>query len=206
MSAIRKLKHGYLKFYKKFFQSKYNVYDELKDSQKPKTLVISCCDSRVDPAIIMNTDPGDIFVVRNIANLVPIYQPDSTYHGTSSSIEYAVKNLKVENIIVMGHSNCGGIDALLKSDKPEGSDFIHKWIFMAKSAKEKLPEHLPHNKKRCLCEKESIKISLNNLMTFPFVKEAVEKGELKIHGWYFKVNTGSLFILNKEKDIFIKFS
>lgn len=206
MLDLRKLKKGYKRFYKKFFVKEQHLFYDLKTTQNPKTLVISCCDSRVDPAIVMNTDPGEIFVVRNIANLVPQYCPDNENHGTSAAIEFAVKYLKVNNIIIMGHSNCGGICKLLTTDEKDidKTDFLDRWIFIAKKAKEITPSHLPLDKQRYICEKASIKISLENLLTFPFVKEAVDSGQLNLYGWYFKVNTGSLYTLNPKTELFEK--
>jgi carbonic anhydrase len=149
----------------------------------------------------MNTSPGDIFVVRNVANLVPPYQPDhKTYHGTSAAIEFAVMQLKVEHIIVMGHSGCGGIQALVENDdtiKQEFS-FITGWINIAKDAKVRALDMCQHSNadKYSTCEKEGIITSVNNLMTFPYIKQAVIEENLDVNGWYFSISDGKIHILD----------
>ena len=118
MAEVKKLIEGYKNFYKQYFvTNKNHIFENLETSQTPKTLIISCCDSRVDPAILTQADPGDIFVVRNVANIVPQYEPNwDSNHGTSAAIEFAVNYLKVKHIVVMGHTNCGGIKALVNHD------------------------------------------------------------------------------------------
>mmetsp|Transcript_39813 Transcript_39813/g.76108 ORF Transcript_39813/g.76108 Transcript_39813/m.76108 type:complete len:199 (+) Transcript_39813:985-1581(+) len=178
-------------------------------AQRPKVMVVSCCDSRVSPNMMLQAQPGDIFTVRNVANLVPPYEgsigrhhPDSGNHGTSAALEYAVCHLKVEHIIVMGHSRCGGIKALMESAENDdlskgryGMDFIPSWIKVALPARERTLRYCPDEKfeDKCrFCEKESVTVSLGNLLTFPWIKEGVNKGNLAIHGWYYDMDSFKL--------------
>tara|TARA_B100000953_G_scaffold222587_1_gene184299 strand:- start:1070 stop:1702 length:633 start_codon:yes stop_codon:yes gene_type:complete len=188
---------GYKRFYKKSFEKKQEFYGNLsKEGQSPKFLVISCCDSRVHPAQIMDTNPGDIFVIRNVANLVPVNEPDGKSHGTSAAMEFAVKHLNVKYIIVLGHSQCGGIKTLMEGEHFSSEySFVDPWMGIAKNARlSVLEKHKGKSfEEQCTyCEKASIEISLNNLMTFPWIKEKCDSGELNIHGWYFNIKTGAL--------------
>lgn len=197
MVKISNLLDGYKRFYNRYFIEQPEIYENLvKDGQSPKTLVIACSDSRVEPSILMDTQPGDIFVIRNVANLVPPFDSDKSHcHGTSAAIEYAVKHLQVENIVVLGHSDCGGIKTLIEHHNHE-HDFIDTWLDIADTKEMRtLCEH-PDSEQACaLCEKEAVHISVDNLMTFPFVAEAVEAGALELHGWYFNLKTGSIEIV-----------
>jgi carbonic anhydrase len=184
------------------FRSDNALFTQLRQGQTPKTLVIGCSDSRVDPAIITDCRPGDLFVVRNVANLVPPYAPDAQYHGVSSALEYAVQFLRVEHIVVVGHSNCGGIDALMRSSEetPIG-EFIDNWVRIAHPAKDAVLQNLSgksYELQRKACEEAAILISLGNLLTFPWVAQRVEQGLLAIHGWYFDLEAGELLGYNPE--------
>ncbi|MEE4254304.1 MAG: carbonic anhydrase, partial [Desulfuromusa sp.] len=173
----------------------------LIEGQKPQALLIGCCDSRVDPALLTDCAPGDLFILRNIANLVPPYLKSDDYHGVSSSIEYAVCILEVTDIIVLGHSQCGGIGALMQSSQGnETGEFIGKWVNIAASARDKVLQEMPDgpaDKQARACEKEAILVSLKNLMTFPWVRERVSKGLLSLHGWYYNIGTGQLRYYNQ---------
>lgn len=194
MNSIDNLLNGYQRFYHKYYVENPETYQNLViNGQSPHTLVIACSDSRVDPSIILNTQPGDIFVIRNVANLVPPFENDQiNCHGTSAAIEYAVNGLGVENIIILGHSCCGGIHSLL-SEKKEDHAFIGAWLSIAKEAKQ-IAETTTHNseERHHCCEKEAIKVSLNNLMTFPFIAERVKHNKLKLFGWYFNLASGEI--------------
>ncbi len=197
MQEINKLIDGYQRFHKKYFQEQPELYKSLfEEGQFPKFLVISCCDSRVHPAQVLDTAPGDIFVVRNVANLVPVNEVDGKSHGTSAAMEFAVKHLGVGHIMIMGHSQCGGIKSLMEgdhSDKDYG--FIDPWMKNAKSARDRiLKEHSDKDfSEQCsLCEKESICVSIDNLMTFPWIKERHDSGNLFFHGWHFDIGSGEL--------------
>lgn len=208
MQDIQKLISGFRRFQRQFFHSDDTLFDQLRRKQTPKVLVIGCSDSRVDPAIITDCRPGDLFVIRNVANLVPPYEPDTHYHGVSSALEYAVRFLEVEHIIILGHSHCGGIDALMRSSEqtPIG-EFIDRWVDIARPAKNAVLKDLSKKttELQCrACEQAAMLISLENLLTFPWITDRVEQGKLAIHGWYFDLEAGEMLSYNPEKGLFEK--
>ncbi len=208
MPEIKALLKGYNSFFQKYFTHDTELYSKLSEvGQSPPTLVIACSDSRVDPSIITSSDPGDIFVIRNVANMVPPYDDSSSgLHGVSAAVEFAVKMVQVKHIVVLGHSQCAGINALLNSEHIPATDFISDWVKMGEPAKAKtiarIPEDQPEARQQC-CEKESILHSLENLLSFPWIKKRVEGGELKLHGWYFELRNGSLQQFNAEQGEFV---
>src|ERR1700689_229913 len=165
--------------------------------QRPRALIIACSDSRTDPQMVFNARPGELFVVRNVANLVPPYHPDDQPHGVSSAIEFAVRSLRVREIVVMGHAMCGGIQALLNGAPAEVSDFVGQWVRIAEPARARAMK-APVEQRQDLCEHESVRLSLENLMTFPWIKSAVEAGELKLHGCFFDIRSGVLERLGED--------
>ncbi len=205
MASTTKLLDGFKRFQKEYFGDDNQLYASMKDGQPAKTLMISCCDSRVDPAILTDCDPGDLFIVRNVANLVPPCDDDGHHHGTSAALEFAVNNLEVENIIIMGHASCGGIKALWEDDGSQNSKFIHSWVSIAQSAKnwvkDKLTTAEPDVQLKA-CEQRAILESLANLMTFSCVQSGVEEGTLSLHGWYFDISAGELLCYNSETGAF----
>jgi carbonic anhydrase len=195
---MQRLIEGYRRFRETAYRERRPLYDALvAQGQSPRAMVIGCSDSRVDPAILFGTEPGEIFVVRNVANLVPPYAPSADYHGTSAAVEFAVRSLKVEHVIVLGHARCGGIAALLDDFSGLGADFVRPWMQIAAPAKERALAAAgeqgadPH---RC-CEHEAIKTSLANLKSFPWIAERMMAGTLHLHGWYFDLETGELLQL-----------
>ncbi len=206
MNEVKQLIDGYRRFHKKYFQELPAIYNSLfEQGQAPKILVIACCDSRVHPAQILDTEPGDIFVIRNVANLVPAHAVDDRPHGTSAAMEFAVKHLGVKHIIVFGHGQCGGIKSLMEGEHldPDYS-FIDPWMKIAQAARDDVIKR--HGEadfaKQCAYgEQAAIKISLHNLLTFPWIKERHGAGTLFIHGWYFDIETGVL--LAKQGDQFV---
>lgn len=189
---MERLIEGYRRFRATYWSQNKDVFEALAAGQSPRAMVITCADSRVDPQMIFDAKPGEIFCVRNVANLVPPYAPDSDHHGTSAALEFAVRSLKVEHIIVLGHARCGGIRALLEGG--EQGDFIGRWMEIAAVARERAltaaataSETVQH-----LCEHESIRITLDNIMTFPWVAERVHAGQLQLHGWHFDFERGEL--------------
>src|SRR6201991_431266 len=176
-------------------------YRELSErGQSPAVMVIGCCDSRVSPEVIFDAGPGELFVVRNIANLVPTYQPDSAAHGVSAALEFAVSVLKVKHIVVLGHAQCGGIRAFIDKAAPlSPGDFIGKWMAMFIKPGEVVEQRDHESMQQFVTriEKAAVFRSLENLMTFPFVRSHVESGELQLHGAYFGVAEGTLFVLDK---------
>ncbi len=189
---MRRLIEGYRLFHQTYYQQHRAMFDQLARGQSPKAMVITCCDSRVDPALIFNAGPGEIFTLRNVANLVPPYSPDGNYHGTSAAIEFAVCGLAVEHIIVLGHAHCGGISALLGAHE---GDFIGPWMRMAEPARDAALAQVGAGDQDMLhrvCELETVKISLANLAEFPWVRDRVAAGKLTLHGWYFDIEKGEL--------------
>jgi carbonic anhydrase len=163
--------------------------------QRPHTMVIACSDSRVDPQMIFAAGPGELFVVRNVANLVPPYLPDALFHGTSAAVEFAVQALRVARIVVMGHALCGGIRALLDGAPPEAPDFVANWMGIAQHARAVALRCDAPDQRQEIAEHEAVRISLANLMTFPWVAEAVAAGRLTLHGAHFGVATGRLVLV-----------
>jgi carbonic anhydrase len=155
----------------------------------------------VDPAILFGTEPGEIFVVRNVANLVPPYAPSLDHHSTSAALEFAVRSLEVEHVIVLGHARCGGIAALLDASGTLGGDFIRPWMQIAAPARERALAEASasgSDPQRC-CEHEAIRVSLANLKSFPWIAERVRAGDLHLHGWYFDLATGELLRLSNGR-------
>src|ERR1700745_1746875 len=201
ISFPQSLLDGYRTFRTQRLPIEQSRYRELSvRGQSPEVMVIGCCDSRVSPEVIFDAGPGELFVVRNVANLVPVYQPDSGTHGVSAALEYAVNVLKVTHIVVLGHAQCGGIRAFIDKIQPlSPGDFIGKWMQMFIKPGE-VVEQRDHESMQDFVgriEKAAVFRSLENLMTFPFVRKAVEAGQMQTHGAYFGVAEGSLFVLDK---------
>ncbi len=171
-------------------------------------MVISCSDSRVDPETIFSAMPGELFVVRNVANLVPPYETGGKFHGVSSAIEFAVLNLRIKHLIVMGHSGCGGVKAALDQSAAIQTEaqFISRWMSMLDDARLQgagiPPDSAAPARSLAALEKEGVKTSINNLRTFPFVTDAENKGRLSLHGAYFDIATGTLSVLNHSRNEF----
>src|SRR4051812_26128570 len=172
--------------------------------QSPEIMVIGCCDSRVSPEVIFDASPGELFVVRNVANLVPPYETQGQYHGTSAALEFAVQALRVKHIVVLGHARCGGIRAFADDAAPlSPGDFIGRWMDLIAPASERLgPPEGDFDRYLARLELAAVENSLRNLLTFPCVKILVERGKLRLHGAYFGVATGVLLVLNPESGEF----
>src|SRR5271165_7447563 len=164
--------------------------------QSPETMVIACSDSRVDPQTVFGAVPGELFVVRNVAALVPPYSPDAGYHGTSAALEFGVKVLKVARVVVLGHGQCGGVKAMAYGPPPQARDFIASWVAIGKPAVEAAGEAPEGRLERI--EAEVVRLSLANLMTFPWIAEAVAAGRLTLQGFLFDVHTGVLTSVGKD--------
>jgi carbonic anhydrase len=178
-----------------FLDHRERLHHLAQVGQAPRTMVISCCDSRLDPQMIFAAAPGDLLVVRNIANLVPPYQPDAVHHGTSAALEFGVCRLGVEQIVILGHSQCGGVRALLTSSVD--GDFIGSWMNIAAEAR-KVTQLCPEDEAQRVGELACIGVSLRNLMTFPWIRERVETGRLTLLGCFFDFETGNL--LHRDLD------
>lgn len=205
MQDIEKFVRGFSRFQQQYL-TESAIFDTLRKGQNPGTLVIGCCDSRVDPALLTGSDPGDLFVVRNIANLVPPCAPDAP-PGVTSAIEFAVCGLEVARVIVLGHARCGGIRALMSPRRlAEETNFVGRWMSIADPVRQRVLRELPHksdDEQRKACEMASILHSLDNLMTYPWLKRRVEAGNLMLHGWYFDIDTGALLAYSPRQQEFL---
>lgn len=185
-TSLQKILKGYQLFRKKYTLGDQSVMYQLSHyGQQPKIMVVACCDSRVDPALILQCNPGDLFVVRNVANIVPHYERDEAHHGTSAALEFGVCFLKVKHLILLGHSQCGGIQELFKEDKLQSNDFITKWVSLVKS------EHQAPDIEEYA--KLALQKSYQNCITFPWIKEKVVEGQIIIHQWFFDIKTGQIY-------------
>jgi len=191
-----RLHDGYCAFRAGRLATEQSRYRELAErGQAPETMVVGCCDSRVSPEVIFDAGPGELFVVRNVANLVPPYSPDGLYHGVSAALEYGVEILRVKHLVVLGHARCGGIQAFA-SNAPSG-DFIGKWISLLKPAAASVQHHQHEDDYLKQLEQASLRHSLENIKTFPFIRRACESGALRLFGAYFDVSTGELSVLDR---------
>lgn len=207
MNSLVELVKGFHRFREQHFARNDALYRNLvTQGQTPKILVVACCDARVDPAIVLDCAPGDLFVIRNVANLVPPSESHVGHHGTSAALEFGVCNLGVQHIIVLGHAHCGGIRSLVESGGASNPDsFIGDWMRLAEKARIEVENGMPNapqEKKHQACEQRAILISLDNLMTFPWVRERVERGNLMLHGWYFDIKQGQLLQYDPVADTF----
>jgi carbonic anhydrase len=198
--TIDQLVAGFRDFRDTYYASNRELFELLvRQGQSPKVMLIGCVDSRVDPLLITRARPGDLFILRNVANLVPPYAPDGLSHGTSAALEFAVRGLEVAHIIVLGHAQCGGIRALLEGSPMagRGDDFIGAWMANAARARQRtLERDLPQTDRQHVCELETVKVSLENLTTFPWIRERVQTERLALHGWYFDIADGRLLQLD----------
>ncbi len=206
MGNLQPLIDGFRRFQQQLYRDNERLAAKLVKGQNPKTLVIACSDSRVDPALLTGCSPGDIFTVRNVANLVPPYESDNAYHGVSAALEYAVCYLEVKDIIVLGHSGCGGISGLLSAADGElVGEFVGRWVDIAAAARERALARVGadnENELNRVCEQEAILTSLDNLRTFPWLSKRVDAGSLQLHGWYFEIENGQLRGYHAETDSF----
>jgi carbonic anhydrase len=198
-AKIAQLIAGYQQFHQQYFQHDDGDFQKLvREGQSPSVAIIACSDSRVDPSIVMDSKLGELFVIRNVANLVPPFQPDDhTYHGTSAALEFAVKILQVKHVIVFGHSKCAGIRALMEDNQPKSGaqSFIRSWMNIASDVRQEVIAHhhdasLEHQSG--VCERKAVEKSLANLATFPFVQERIEEKNLFLHGWHFDLDEGHM--------------
>ncbi|HEY8950381.1 MAG TPA: carbonic anhydrase [Rhizomicrobium sp.] len=200
--AMQELIDGYRTFRGERWPSERQRYLDLaKHGQKPQTLVITCSDSRSDPATIFNARPGGMFVVRNVAAIVPPYETDSSHHGTSAAIAFAVLSLEVKNILVMGHAQCGGVAAALDNSIAANVPFLSAWVDLLKPAVARLPKHA--HDAHTLLEQDGVRLSLERLMEFPFVAERVNAGKLELNGARFGIADGKLELLDKQSGKFV---
>ena len=206
MQFPQRLIDGYNAFASGRLPREQDRYRELAErGQSPQIMVIGCCDSRVSPEVIFDASPGELFVVRNVANLIPPYSPDGAYHGVSAALEFGVGALRVKHIVVLGHAHCGGVRAFAEEHAPlSPGDFIGKWMSLIAPAAEKLGARaeVPLAEYLTRLEQASVANSLDNLMTFPQLAKLIEKGKVATHGAYFGVSTGDLSVLDRASGDF----
>ena len=205
---IPELMAGWQRFRTGRFREQRALFDRIaREGQRPRVAMIACSDSRVDPAIVFDCDPGDLFLVRNVANLVPPYEQSGNYHGTSAAIEFAVRVLGVQDLVVLGHTQCGGIRALLEGAPMAGEPmpFLTRWMTLAEEARvAALSAHgLPPEERAALCGRLALRVSLRNLLTFPAIRDRVASGALRMHGWCFDLKDGVLTLLDDAANRFV---
>jgi carbonic anhydrase len=193
-----RLIEGYRRFRANQWQGERARFEAVAEhGQSPQAMIIACSDSRVDPQMIFGAGPGELFVVRNVANLVPPYEKDAAYHGTSAAIEFAVRQLKVRDLVVLGHGMCGGVQALLSDGAAGETDFIEHWVRIAEPARRATEGCAPEERQKA-CEEATVRLSLANLMTFPWIVEAVIGRRLLLHGAFFDIRHGQLLRLGVD--------
>lgn len=201
---FKKILEGYGIFRKKYALGERSVMHYLSHyGQQPEIMFVACCDSRVDPALILQCDPGDLFVVRNVANIVPTYEKDKAHHGTSAALEFGIRFLKVKHLILFGHSQCGGIQALLNNDSAnQQNDFIDSWVSLIKI------DNCSANHTQNVDDyaKLALQQSYQNCMTFPWINEKVTQKQLMIHQWFFDIKTGEISSYSDAQKTFVSLS
>lgn len=192
-----KMLQGYQAFREKYAHGDQSIMHFLSNQgQQPEVMVVACCDSRVDPALILQCDPGDLFVVRNVANIIPPFEKDEAHHGTSAALEFGVRNLGVEHLILLGHSQCGGVQAVFSNDE-QNNDFISNWVSLIKTPFCHPQDDFDNYAKLALNK------SYQNCLTFPWINEKVKEKKLTIHLWFFDIKMGQIFTYSKTNDEYL---
>ena len=210
-TAVDKLVQGYCSYRDGAYEKSRPLIEDLVErGQHPEVAVIACSDSRVDPAILFQADPGDLFVVRNVANLVPPMEEEGTYHGTSAALEFAVLGLGVKHLVVLGHAHCGGIKLMMDAQPGTSSfKYVSPWVSMLAAAHRRVLATMgqaDEQERTRACEQNAVLVSLENLTTFSWVRERVEAGELQLHGWYVDIAVPQLSAYDWESGSFKPFS
>ncbi|TLM64258.1 MAG: carbonic anhydrase [Deltaproteobacteria bacterium] len=203
---MERLFRGIMEFRREEFERHRELFRELGRQQKPHTLFIGCSDSRVVPNLITGSAPGELFIVRNVANIVPPYRSTEEYVGTTSAVEYAVLSLGVDTIVVCGHSNCGGCAALNKSPEELAHlPHVRKWLEVSKEVRGRVDRLMTGDtpeEREWLTEQVNVLVQMKNLLTYPYIREKYERGELKILGWHYIIETGEIYNFNDETQLF----
>ncbi len=193
--TFRKIVEGYDAFREKYADGDRSVMQYLSQhGQRPDIIVVACCDSRVDPALMLQCDPGDLFVIRNVANIVPVYATDVRFQGTSAALEFGISFLGVKHLILLGHSQCGGIEALLSGDQLADNDFVKNWVSLIRTNEQSQQLDTDEMAKRAL------KQSYKNCLTFPWIRDRVKANQLMIHLWFFDIKTGQICTYSRESN------
>jgi carbonic anhydrase len=194
-----RLIQGYQRFRNGFFRENRDRLTTLAEKQSPRVAMIACCDSRVDPAILFDAEPGEIFVIRNVANLVPPFDKDDCFLSTRAALEFAVTSLKVEHLVVLGHAHCGGIRALIERHaEGDGGNFVDRWMQIAEPAKQEVmarDDLVGIDAQASACERAAVRYSLRNLTTYPWICERIASGKLTLIGWYYDLRNGELTLM-----------
>lgn len=203
---MEKLYKGIQRFRESYFKKEEDFFKRISKGQTPEVFFITCSDSRIDPNLITQSKPGELFIVRNVGNIIPPYDAIKDKNSVAAAIEFAVLNLKVKDIIVCGHSNCGAMQAIFK-DKKEFDNMPHlrDWLKLALPVKKMIERHYPDaqgESRQRIVEKENILAQLKNIQTYPFVLQALEDGSLSLHGWYYDIGTGNICAYNPNTDSF----
>ena len=196
---MERLLSGYRRFRDTTWPAERARYEALAQGQSPETLIVACSDSRVDPQTVFGAAPGELFVIRNVGGLVPPYEPDGHYHGASAALEYGVRVLKVRQVVVLGHALCGGVQAMVEGAPDTARDFVEPWMQMAAKALDSVPQNATRTDRLTHVEQGVVKLSLINLMSFPWIAEVVAAGKLALHGFRFDIHSGSLTMLENER-------
>ena len=211
MSVLKRLIEGFVDFRAGYWRENRPLFDKLaREGQQPKVLIVACVDSRVDPGILTSTQPGDVFTIRNVGAIVPPYGPDGGYHGTSAALEFGVRALGVEHIVVLGHALCGGMRALLSEEDALLSqfEFLKPWTDIMRRAADAVRLGVPELDgvaTQKAVEQAAVVVSMGNVLSFPWVREKVEAGTIAIHGWYFDLRTGELSAFDPTDAHFVPF-
>ncbi len=201
-----RLYKGIWNFQRTYFREKEDFFRRLSEGQSPDVLFITCSDSRVDPNLVTQSRPGELFIVRNVGNIIPPYGAIKDKNSVAAAIEFAVLDLKVKDIIICGHSNCGAMQTLYRDEKElDNMPHLREWLQMADSVKSMILKHYSDASEEIrqrVTEEENILFQLNNIQTYPFVLEALSAGALHLHGWYYNIGTGSIYFYNSSEDVF----
>lgn len=188
--TLKKILSGYFNFRKRYATGDKSIMQHLSArGQHPEIMIVACCDSRVDPSLILQCDPGDLFVVRNVANIVPPYERDEKHHGTSAALEFGICYLNVKHLIILGHSQCGGINAFINGNQLKQNDFISNWVSLIETNEK--------TKDITICAKHALTHSFENCLTFPWIKERVDTKKLEIHRWFFDIQAGEITVYDE---------
>ncbi|MDP1758457.1 MAG: carbonic anhydrase [Thermodesulfovibrionales bacterium] len=203
---MKKLYKGIHKFQESYFKKEEEFFKRLSKEQEPEVLFITCADSRVDPNLVTQSKPGELFIVRNVGNIIPPYDAIKDKNSVAAAIEFAVLSLKVKDIIVCGHSNCGAMEALYK-DERELTNMPHlkDWLKLADPVRDIVLKNYPETSaeiRQRITEEENVLCQLHNIQTYPFVQEALNAGALHLHGWYYNIETGKIYAYDTDADMF----
>ncbi|MBU4319929.1 MAG: carbonic anhydrase [Thermodesulfovibrionales bacterium] len=203
---MKKLYKGIHKFQGSYFKKEKAFFKRLSKRQAPEVLFITCSDSRIDPNLVTQSKPGELFIVRNIGNIIPPYDAIKDKNSVAAAIEFAVLSLKVKDIIVCGHSNCGAMQAIFKDERElRNMPHLKDWLKLAAPVKDIVLKHYPETSaeiRQRITEEKNVLCQLHNIQTYPFVQEALNEGVLHLHGWYYNIGTGSIYYYNSSEDAF----